>query len=578
MRWRFLLVCAVFQVSLMGQSIKKIFGPPMQVPLIVTSGFGEIRPNHFHAGVDFSTYGKAQNITSVADGYVSRIKISLSGYGNALYLDHPGGFTSVYGHMGEFAPDLMAFAEKMQRNALEYEIDVLLDSAQFVFKKGQVIGKSGNSGSSTAPHLHFEIRDRVNENVFNPLMFGFIEDKAKPTAFSLLLIPKDGYGTVNASTSDLRIPLLRKPKSTERYVSPKTLTPVLSGWVGFGLEGGDEIGKPGNYSGIYKFVIKVNNEQIFTARFDEFSFEENRAVNAWIDYPMKRKANKKYQRCVVPANQLIGIYKSHVDQGYYEFNRDTTYQITWELTDISGNTTVQTLEVKGKAPSPRSNTNEPQSEHVRVYPRGGELSKTNNFKAVFSDRCLYDTADVKLIVHPAGNAFSPLVELGSVYIPLHSSVELQFKPNVYKTELKDKLFIGRKDGQSYDALNSSWDGDWLIASTKEFGDFQVLIDTIAPVITYVPERKRIPKTKRYREVPIEESKSIRLRLYDPIGGNFSWQAYLNQEWMLMKPSSRKNEWYFDFPNDLSSGTHVVSVLATDVFGNANTFELPFTLP
>ena len=578
MRWLFLLLFAVFHSTLVGQSIKKIFGSPMQVPLIVTSGFGEIRPNHFHSGIDFSTYGKAQNIISVADGYVSRVKVSLRGYGNALYLDHPGGFTSVYGHMSEFTPELMAYVEKMQRNALEYEIDVLVDSAQFVFKKGQVIGKSGNSGSSTAPHLHFEIRDRVNENVFNPLMFGFVEDKVEPAVFSLLLIPKDGYGTVNASTSDVRIPLLRKPKSTERYVSPKIPIPVVSGWVGFGLEGGDIIGKPGNYSGIYKIAIKVNNQQVFNARFDEFSFEENRAVNAWIDYPMKRKANKKYQRCVVPANQLIGIYKSHVDQGYYEFKRDTTYQIVWELTDMSGNKTIQTLEVKGKSASPSVNPRKSPPQHVRVYPKGGLVSNSADFRAVFNDRCLYDTADVKFILHPAGNAYSPLLELGSVYIPLHSGVELQFKPKVPKTELKEKLFIGRKDGKSYDALNSSWDGDWLIAKTKEFGDFQVLIDTIAPVITYLPERKRIPKTNRYKEVPIEESKSVRLRLYDPIGGGFSWQAYLNQDWMLMKPSSRTNEWYYDLPSDLRSGAHVISVLATDAFGNVSTFELPFTLP
>jgi hypothetical protein len=578
MRWFFLLISTFLVSTLVGQSIKKLFGPPLSVPLIVTSGFGEIRPNHFHSGIDFSTYGKAQDVLSVADGYISRVKVSLRGYGNALYIDHPGGFTSVYGHMSEFTPELMEYVEKMQRNALEYEIDVIVDSAQFNFKKGQVIGKSGNSGSSTAPHLHFEIRDKVNENVFNPLMFGFVDDKANPTAFSLLLIPKEGYGNVNGSTNDLRLPLLRNSKTNQRYISPKTQTPVLSGWVGFGFEGGDVIGKPGNYSGIYKIVIKVNEKPVFTARFDEFSFDENRAVNAWIDYPLKRKTNKKYQRCVVPANQLIGIYKSHVDQGYFEFNKDTTYTISWELTDMSGNKTLQTLNVKGKSSSPQAKPKSIPTQHVRVYPKGGAINKQDVFKAIFSDRCLYDTSDVKFIVHPSTQHFSPMVELGSIYIPLHSGVELRFKPDIPRVELKEKLCISRKDGTGYDILSSSWDGEWLIAKTKEFGDFQVIADTLAPVITYLPERRKNPKTRRYEDVPIETSKSFRLRVSDPISGDFSWQAYLNQDWMLMKPSSRKNEWYFDFPSNIRSGNHVISVLATDAFGNASSFELSFTLP
>jgi murein DD-endopeptidase MepM/ murein hydrolase activator NlpD len=184
------------------------FGMPMEVPLIVTAGYGEIRPDHFHSGIDFSTYGKSLPVTNIDDGYVSRIRVSAFGYGNALYINHPSGFTSVYAHLAKFSPELNAYVKNLQETAREYEVDAFPDSMQFTFKRNDIIGMTGNSGSSSAPHLHFEIRDQFFENTLNPLLFGYAErDITPPNMTSLSIIPKKGEGKVNNLENLISLPL-----------------------------------------------------------------------------------------------------------------------------------------------------------------------------------------------------------------------------------------------------------------------------------------------------------------------------------------------------------------------------------
>ncbi|MCB0819514.1 MAG: M23 family metallopeptidase [Bacteroidetes bacterium] len=569
-----ILALLVFQFC-RAQVADEEFGPPMKIPLLITAGFGEIRPNHFHSGLDFSTQGKSQEVIAAFEGCVSRIKVSLSGYGRALYLDHPNGYTTVYGHLSSFNPEIETYIIQMQAQALDYEIDVLVDSGRFCFKKGDVIAMSGNSGSSTAPHLHFEIRDKVVENVFNPLFFGYGRDKAAPEAFSVLLFPEEHSGTVNGSANMLRLPLL-KSKSGKRYLSSKTPVPIVSGMVAFGLEGGDVIGKPGNYSGIYQLKVFVNEAEIFRSRMDEFSFDESRAVNAYIDYKSKKRYNKKYQKCFVPQNPLIGIYKSSANRGFYNFNRDTLYQIRLELSDFAGNTTSQSFQVKGRSGSGFYKYSPPEENYSRIPPTGGTIKKAG-FKAVIGARCLYDTSDVKIIVHPQPGKYAPLVELGSIYIPLHSGIKLAFTPELKQTELREKLCIAQKSGNSWNVLSSTWHNDELQASTKTFGDFTVLIDTLPPVIRQIPVKKRHPQTRKYYVLSNEEAGEIKVKITDPVSENASWQAYLDEQFLIPQPAG-KDTWVYKLPVQLNSGKHSFTIQARDEYNNESSFSLELNIP
>ncbi len=573
-----LIFCLGIAAHSLAQSGKQVFISPLKIPLVITAGFGEIRPNHFHSGLDFSTQGKEQDVVASASGYISRIKVSLSGYGNALYMDHPEGYTTVYAHLSQFAAPLQEYVLKMQKAAKDYEIDVLVDSAMFSFKQGEVIGKSGNSGSSTAPHLHFEIRDKVIENVFNPLLFGFGNDKTTPAPSSLLIFPKEDYGKVNNAKSYLRLPLYRNSKTGERSISSKTATPRLSGWVGFGFEGGDVIGKPGNYSGIYQVRVLVDDLEIFKSRMDEFSFDESRSVNCWIDYKEKKRGNKKYQRCVVPANPLIGIYKASLNQGYFNFKENRKYKITWEFSDVAGNKTVQNLDVNGPSAVEKFASSAVLASYQRMLPSGGILQQNENARVQFSKRCFYDTTDVKFVVHPQPGKYSSLIEVGSVYQPLHSGMKLKFKPQNYPPSLREKLCIAEKTGGKYDVLSTSWEGDWLTASSKYFGDFEVIADTIPPKIQYLPRKAKNKKTGRLETLSPAKAGYIKILVTDPVSGSFSWQAYIDNEWVLMYPASGKNSWYVNLDKNLSQGEHLFKVNAVDEYNNESSFELPFTIP
>jgi murein DD-endopeptidase MepM/ murein hydrolase activator NlpD len=558
-----------------AQHADSLFGPPMRIPLVITAGFGEIRPNHFHSGLDFSTAGKPQDVLAAAAGCVSRIKVSVSGYGKALYIDHPEGYTTVYGHLGGFSPDIEAFVLEMQKQTLDYQIDILVDSGRFCFGRGETIAISGNSGSSSAPHLHFEIRDKLQENVFNPLFFGFNSDKTAPEVFSLLLIPRKNLGLVNGSSEILKIPLL-KNKAGKRYLSSKIPVPLISGQVALGFEGGDIIGKRGNYSGVYKVRTFVDNREIFRSRVDEFSFDEARAVNAYINYATYKKTKKKFQQCFVPENALIGIYKSAYNRGFYPIEKDTLYTFKLELTDFSGNITEQELKVKGTGLNFSYKYRPPAENHLRIPPAGIIIDK-GNFKAIISDRCLYDSSDVKIILRPLAGAFSPLVELGSVYIPLHSSVKLIFKPEIAGNELDKKLCIARKSGTGWDVLSSKWQNNELHASTNLFGDFAVIIDTIAPRITNIPIKKKNPKTRRKEIVPPIKAGEIKLKIVDPISETPSWQAYLDDVFLIPRPAG-KDIWTYTIPDNMLSGEHKFIVLARDDYNNESSLTIPLYVP
>lgn len=549
----------------------------MNIPLVVTAGYGEIRPNHFHSGIDFSTQGKNQDVIAIADGYLSRVKVSQTGYGNALYIDHPTGYTSVYAHLDDFSPRIRQFVENMQKNALEFEIDVLVDSALILVKRGQVIGKSGNSGSSTAPHLHFEIRDRIAENTFNPCLFGFAaNDHSAPLIQSLYVIPKNRYGTVNGKRLNLRLPLVAVGKTGKRHVSPKIPKPVLSGWVGFGFEGGDVIGKPGNYSGIYHVQILVDSNEIFRARFDQFSFDESRAVNAWIDYPARVQFKKKIQRCVVPANQLIGVYKSSIDQGYFNFSEDKNYTITYVFTDAAGNQTRQNLQVRGS----KSTGSVPKQiippNHALVNPEGSVLSSGDQVRVVFSEHCLYDTTVVKFLVKPAVG-ISSTVEIGTKLSPVHSPFQVLIKPKQLSGLDRSKLLIARKSGTGFSVLSTSREGAFLKAGSKEFGEFFVVVDTIAPKITLITAKKKNPKTRKLEALSIQDAGKITLSVKDPVSNHCSFQAYLNDAWVMFSPARKSGEWEYRLPPEMPVGDYQLTVNATDMVGNTQTFQKSFTI-
>src|SRR5690554_1424403 len=172
---------------------KDYFVSPMDVPLHMSGTFGELRNNHFHSGIDFKTQQReGQNVLAAAEGYVSRIKVSTWGYGKALYITHPNGYTTVYAHLQKYSPEIEAYVKKRQYYQKSFEVEFFPGASDLKVTQGQLIGLSGNSGGSGGPHLHFEIRDSKTENIINPLFFGFdklITDTKKPILNHVTVYP-----------------------------------------------------------------------------------------------------------------------------------------------------------------------------------------------------------------------------------------------------------------------------------------------------------------------------------------------------------------------------------------------------
>ena len=571
-------MCLIGYTLAISQNVPQgLFSAPMSIPLTITAGFGEIRPNHFHSGIDFSTQGRNQAVLAVEEGYISRIRISASGYGNALYINHPNGLTTVYGHLSTFNDTINQYVNLIQQQGREYEVDVLPDPLDFPVKRQQFIGWSGNSGSSSAPHLHFEIRDQGFENVLNPLLFGYGEkDNIAPDISAVSIFPMEGYGRVNELKVPANFPLVVNKKTKKKGLSQKVKMPIVSGWVGFGFQGGDVIGKITSKTGIFKIQLLIDSNEVFQARFDEFSFDETRSVNAYQDYPERIRTKRKIQRCVVPVNPMIGIYKKSRNSGYYYFNEDRIYSIVYILTDLKGNTNTFNLKVRGKVPDWGSAGMRGSAVSSLVLPGVSQQLALPDFQAEFQAESLFDSTWVKLVRANVPNSYSPLIELGSKYVPVNQAIRLRFLPVVSPDSIQSKLIITQKKGSSFSGLKSNWSGQWLEAETFEFGDFQVHAETVAPVVKVIPQILR----KKRKKIPLKSTATGRINIHisDRLSGVASMQAALNGNWILLEPGSSTGMWTYRFPDELPAGIHELRIEAIDGVGNSSLLNLQLEKP
>ena len=274
--------------------IQKIFVLPLDIPIQLAGNFGELRTNHFHAGFDIRTQQKeGLNVYAVADGYISRIKISPYGYGKAIYIDHPGGYTTVYGHLSKGSQTVQDFIVAEQYKQKSSEIDLFPKPGDLPVKKGDLIAYSGNTGGSEGPHLHFEFRDTKTEKIINPMFFGFdkiVLDNKPPVITTLIVYPISADAQVNKSIEPITLSISKMADGT--YTSELV---KANGTIGFGFAGYDSQDYGSGKNGIFKIVTSDNGNPSYSYTFDSFSFEDTRFVNALIDYPRFKKNGQRIQ-------------------------------------------------------------------------------------------------------------------------------------------------------------------------------------------------------------------------------------------------------------------------------------------
>ncbi|QPH39229.1 M23 family metallopeptidase [Pedobacter endophyticus] len=535
------------------------FRQPLGItPPALAGSFGEIRGNHFHSGIDFRTNQReGYPVYAVADGYVSRLRVQNSGFGQALYINHPNGYTSVYGHLQRFAPKIATIVKNLEYEKKTFELDDFPDAALIPVRKGEIIAWSGNRGSSGGPHLHFEIRDTKTEETINPQFFGInIPDNIPPVIHGLYVYRLNGQ-VFNESISKQAIGI---SGANGNY---KTLAPVsLTGEVGFGIVVTDRHNGLSGTNGVYSIQLEVDGKMVYTSALERFAFENSKAINSHIDYPTYLNTKRSIQKSFVDPGNPLKIYSGLINSGRINFNDGASHQVRYIVTDSKGNSSTLPFTVNaGSAPIAAATI--PAG---IVYP----YNKLNEFnadgvKAIFKQGTLYNDLNFtyKRLTKPAGNAFSAIHQIHNRYTPLHIGFDLWIKADDLPEELRSKALIVSSGGSSQGGY---FEDGYIKASPRNFGSFYISTDTTPPRIIPV----NIVNGKNMSAL----SKMI-FKISDNLSGIKSFEGYIDGKWVLMEFDTKTATLWHSFDERTAAGKHSLSLVVTDMKDNVRRYEISF---
>ncbi|MDA3952905.1 MAG: M23 family metallopeptidase [Bacteroidales bacterium] len=541
------------------------FRSPVDIPIYLAGNFGEIRSTHFHAGIDIKTQGViGKKIYAVEDGYISRLKISVNSYGKTIYINHPNGYTTVYGHLNRFNPKLDKLVKEIQYQNNEFEMNYFPKHGELLVKKGDKIGYSGNSGSSQGPHLHFEVRETVDQIPVNPLFFNFkIADNIAPVLYNLIIYPLDKNSEINGNNTSLHLKL----KQTENEFSFYDTSLIsLSGKIGFGLEMNDFLNNSRNKCGIYTLSISVDSILIYKHLIDKFSFNESGYVKSHIDYAEKVKSKKTIQKAFISPNNKMSIYKFNVNNGVYNFNKDSLHNIQIVASDVSGNISELSFNVKGIL----SNcTNQIVSDSIDRLVMNWEtenIFKEDEIELHFPKQSFFDTLHFKYSKSKSSfNAYSNVHHIHNIYTALNKSYSISIKTLDLPTEISNKAFIAELLEDEINSIGGEVINGYIVSEVSTFGDFVVSIDTISPEIELISDLKNLKNNK------------IDFLITDDLTGIKSFNGYIDNSWALFEYDQKNDLLFYDMDEEkIERGSeHELELFVIDNNDNVTTYYTNF---
>ena len=554
---RILLVISVFQLQAQKTIDPNYFSNPLDIPMVLSGSFGELRSNHFHSGLDIKTQQRSGvPIYAPADGYVSRIKVGHYGYGKALYIKHPNGYSTVYAHLQKFETTIQDFVKQSQYKKERYEIELFPKESSLLVKKGDLIAYTGNSGSSGGPHLHYEIRDAYSRPM-NPMLFGLeIPDTKDPSVTSVLAYPVSDDATVNQSSEPLKLRLIKQKDG-----SYKTEKISAYGKIGFGIATTDQQNGAYNKNGVYRIKSSYNGKPKIDIKFEKFSFDETRYLNRYIDYTYFKEHKIKIQKLFRQTNNPLSIITQEDDNGFVNVADGFSSNYTIEIKDYQGNLVHITIPVIGKKDNTVAKKELPND--LQYIP--SESSSTIQrgvFTVDFPKNALYQGS--YLNIKTSGDT----LHLHTDNIPVHKNISISMDISNYNTLDKNKLYIAR---QAY--KNTSYytttrrEKNILTAKTRILGSYTLFMDTIAPTI----------KAANFTDGKwISNNKTLKIKIEDSHSGISSYRATLNGRFILMEYNYKKDVLTYDFNDNIITDTqNNLRLIVTDNVGNSTTFEAIF---
>lgn len=537
------------------------FRSPLDIiPPALAGSFGELRPNHFHSGIDFRTNQReGYPVYAIADGYVSRLRVQNSGFGLALYINHPNGFTSVYGHLSRFAPKIAQRVKALEYEKKTFELDEFPDADLLPVHKGDIIAYSGNRGSSGGPHLHFEIRDTKTESTINPQLFGIqIPDNIPPVIYSLYVYklnkkpfneftPKQ-YFQVTGANGNYK---LNSPQLS------------ISGETGFGITVTDKHNGASGTNGVYSIELEVDGKTVFTSSLERFSFENSKAINSHIDYPTFLSSKRSIQKSFVDPGNPLQIYSHLVNNGRIELNDLNIHQLRYIVTDAKGNKSMLPFTVQSDGKSVISTPDQPAGIPFS-YAIENEFS-ADGVKVVLPKGTLYNDFNFvyKVKPKPLKGAYSQIYQLHNNYTPLHVGFNLWIKPDASLGNLAEKAVIVSTGGASQGGV---MDNGYIRATPRNFGSYYIAVDTISPSVIpmNIADGKNMAGISR-----------MNFKIRDNLSGIKSFNGYIDGKWVLMEFDTKTATLWHTFDDLTTKGKHQLKLVVEDMKGNAKTYSITF---
>ena len=532
---------------------------PMDIPVLLSGNFGELRSNHFHSGIDFKTQGvEGKPIHSVQDGYVSRISVSPWGYGNGLYITHPDGTTTVYGHLQKFSQKITAYLKEKQYEQESFNVNLSLTPDELPVKEGELVALSGNTGSSGGPHLHFEVRDTETEEPMDPIEYykDLIKDTQAPKIQGIMVYSMPGKGVVNGSRRKLEL----KPVTAKN--GKQTLTGKIEAWgeIGLAVKGYDYMDNTSNIYGIKDITLTADSQVIFHSNLDRFAFDESRYLNSFTDFEEWKEHRSFYIKSFVdPGNRLRFI--ESLNRGILTIDEPRTYHLTYQLADAFGNTTRLSIQIEGKEqPIPEVDTENTELFHWWSDNRFG----AKGIRLTIPKGNLYDDLYSRYSVKEDSTALGTTHILHNKPVAFHKSAKLSLRLQTDTLENKQQYGIVRLQNGRRSWTGGVYRNGWVDADIKEMGSYTLGQDLVPPTITPLNPATWVSK------------QAIALRLSDNLSGVQTYRGEIDGQYVLFEMNSKSVITYHFDKERLARGKHTLKLVVTDACGNQSTYTYPFT--
>ena len=539
--------------------------PIRDVARLYAANFGEMRPAHFHAGIDIKTDGaEGKPLVAVADGYVSRVSLAAGGYGRAVYITLRNGTMAVYGHLQRFRDDIEEHVRQERTARRANSVNLWFGPEAWPVKQGDVIGFSGNSGSSMGPHLHFEIRDTPTQRLYNVVREGVIRPEDNLPPRSLHYVEVDTLQGVPVRSRMESYAVVREAEGRYRLTREEPVGVGRKGY--FVAEVTDRRNGVHNTFGIWRVTASADGIPYFEYRMDGFTHVLSRCCDSVRCYPLKLGSRNEVIRLARLAGAPDCFYPTMEERGLVRTTEGQQRRIRIEAEDDCGNRSSLEFTIRGRSESFRA---EPDTAAVAVYPDRTSLVQVGREARIsIPEGALYEPVFAKPERRETPQADSGVVVLSPAYrflspeTPLRHAAAVTIRTHVPRPlQLQTVLAVRNRKGRLAH-VGGTYANGAVTATTYATGDLTVVADTLPPSI----------RPLFTEGADLSKAEGLRFRVADNFSGIAAWTLRIDGEWVPCDRFPVKGTLVHFFDNPATRRKHEVQLSVRDGCGNTAHFR------